>query len=237
MIRHIVELGDTMVREIMSPRIDMECIQEDSSIEDVVKFIKEIGHSRVPVYKDRIDNITGILYAKDLLTSLNDKTNFSLKSILRKAYFVPEAKLVADLLAEFRVMKIHMAIVVDEYGGVAGLVTMEDILEEIVGEIQDEYDEEEAPIVRMSEGVYHISARISIDEVNEQLNLELPDEDYDTIGGLVFHQLGRVPRAKEKFELQDQDILFIVEKVNGHRIEKVKLIIKSSETQKGESSD
>ncbi len=226
MIKHIVDFSDTSVREIMSPRVDMICVKDDTPPKEVINIIEEIGHSRMPIYHERIDDIVGILYAKDLLIAMGTNVDFSLKSIAREPYFVPEAKPVNDLLTEFRIRKNHMAIVVDEYGGVSGLVTMEDILEEIVGEIQDEYDEEEAPIVQLSDNAFLVTAKTTIDEVNEFTGLNLPEgDDFDSIGGMIFNQLGEVPEDKKKIELPEHKIVLIVEEVSGHRIGKVKIIL------------
>ena len=231
MIKHIIEFSDTSVREIMSPRVDTVCIKDDIPISEAIQVIKDVGHSRLPIYNDRIDNIIGILYAKDLLIALNNnKSEIDLKQIARKAYFVPESKAVSDLLTEFRNRKIHMAVVVDEYGGVAGLVTMEDILEEIVGEIQDEYDAEEAPIEKLADDAYLVAGKTTIDEINEFTGLNLPtEEDFDSIGGMVFHKLGEVPESKAKIYLEDQKVLLIVEEIDGHKIEKIKIILKDDE--------
>ncbi len=240
MIQHIFDIGNTLVREIMSPRIDMVCIKDSASFEDALQIIAEAGHSRLPVYRERIDNIIGILYAKDLLIAYQNKEKISsLLEISRKPYFVPEAKPVSDLLAEFRRRKNHMAIVVDEYGGVAGLITMEDILEEIVGEIQDEYDVEEEPITELSPNVFIIQAKTTIDEINEEIGLEIPEfGDFDSIGGLVFHHTGEVPKIKDRLELDDYGILIIIEEVTGHRIEKIKLIIKEKKDEEnGDKKD
>ncbi|WP_457556067.1 hemolysin family protein [Candidatus Pyrohabitans sp.] len=227
MISGIFEFGETDVREVMVPRIDMKCIPANESIESARRLILETGHSRIPVYEGSIDNIIGVLYAKDLLKYLNaeSKKPESLREIVRPAYFVPETKKLDDLLREFQQNRIHMAIVVDEYGGTAGMVTLEDILEEIVGEIKDEYDlAEEEPLERINEREVVVDARMSIHDVNEALNIALPEEEFDTVGGLLFNTLGRIPSPGDEVEFEDAKLR--VEKMRGRRIMKVRVILK-----------
>jgi gliding motility-associated protein GldE len=227
MISGIFEFGDTDVKEIMVPRIDMKCIEAGESIETARKLILETGHSRIPVYEGSIDNIIGILYAKDLLKYLNSKgaKPKSLREIIRPAYFVPETKKLDDLLREFQQNRVQIAIVVDEYGGTAGMVTLEDILEEIVGEIKDEYDiAEEEPLERIDEKQVIVDARMSIHDVNEALDINLPEEEFDTIGGLVFNTIGRIPSPGDEVEIDG--VKLRVEKMRGRRIMKVRVIRK-----------
>ncbi len=228
MIRHIMDFVDTTVREVMVPRIDMVCAPVDSSPEQIIELIKEHGHSRIPLYQDKIDNIVGILYAKDLLIAMGENGDkIQLSRICRKPYFVPESKLISDLLEEFRREKLHIAIVVDEFCGVAGLVTMEDLLEEIVGEIQDEYDEEEELVRRLDENVWLVAGKTPIDEVNEVADLELPEEeDAETIAGLVYHFAGAIPKPGDQIELPEYGVVIIVDSVDAQRIHKVKIIKK-----------
>lgn len=211
MIYSIFRFGDTAAREVMVPRIDIVALEITSSLGEALKVIVDAGHSRIPVYRDHIDNVQGILYAKDLLTFLlpdgegwgSTSAEFgsqSLEGLLRPAYFVPESKMLDDLLADLQLRKVHMAIIVDEYGGTAGVVTIEDILEEIVGEIQDEYDTEEALFQVVGEDDYIFNARIDVDDVNEMLGTSLPTEQGDTLGGLIYSQLGKVPAAGEIIE-------------------------------------
>lgn len=231
MIRHVVDFRNTTVREVMVPRIDMVCIPTDATPTDAVKVINEAGHTRVPLYKDRIDNVVGVLYAKDLLNAMSSDSEFkNLMKIARKPYFVPESKLTSKLFNEMRRAQIHMAIVVDEYGGTAGLVTLEDLIEEIVGEIQDEYDFEEIPIRKLSENVYNVEAKLAIDEVNEELGISLPEEDSETLGGFIYGLAGAIPSAGDRYEFEN--LLFIVESVSGQRLEKVKIIIKDKDEEK-----
>jgi len=231
MIRHIMDFVDTTVREVMVPRIDMVCAPVDSSPEQIIELIKEHGHSRIPLYQDKIDNVVGILYAKDLLISMGENGGeIKLARICRKPYFVPESKLISDLLEEFKREKLHIAIVVDEFGGVAGLVTMEDLLEEIVGEIQDEYDEEEELVRRLDENVWLVSGKTPIDEFNEVAEVELPEkEDADTIAGLVYQLTGTIPKPGDKIEIPEQNLIIIVDSLDAQRIDKVKIIRKEKE--------
>jgi CBS domain containing-hemolysin-like protein len=221
MIHSIFEFGDTVVREVMVPRPDMVCAEDDASLEEVLDLALRHGFSRIPVIKDNIDNIVGIAYAKDAVKRLRNGSKKAKKAadVAREALFVPESKKVSELLREMQLKKMHMAIVVDEYGGTAGLVTMEDVLEEIVGEISDEYDQEEPSVEQVDEQTLRVSGRLSIDELNEQLRLHLPNEEWDSVGGLVGGTLGRV--AVEGDMVKVDGIAFEVEKTKGRRIEKV----------------
>jgi putative hemolysin len=201
MIHGIFELESTVAREVMTPRTDMVYLDVFTKLNDVLAIVVEKGNSRIPVYEDNIDNIVGILHVKDLLRCwYKYEQDVSLRNMLRPPLFVPETKKIDDLLQEFKSEKTHMAIVLDEYGGTAGIVTIEDVIEEIVGEIQDEYDtEERPPVERLADGSYSADARISIDEVNDLLAINLPSEDSDSIGGFVINHLGRVPQEGESF--------------------------------------
>lgn len=220
MIHSIFEFGDTITREVMVPRTDMVCVEGNMSLQEVLSLIMLEGHSRIPVYEESVDNILGIVYAKDLLSYLNEgKFDVSLKDLMRQAYFIPETKKVSDLLRELRKKKIHIAIVVDEYGGTAGLVTIEDLLEEIVGEIFDEYDLEETMIETIDENTVLVDARVGIDEINELLGVNLPDCECDTIGGFVFNLFGKVPVEGEKIKFEQLN--FTIQKIGGRRIQKI----------------
>ena len=222
MIFSIFELGDTLVREIMLPRIYINALEVSTTLSDAVDALIKSGHSRVPVYQESIDNVLGLLYAKDLLKVWNrgDKIE-SLSSLLRPATFVPEAKKVDELLEEMQAGHVHLAMVVDEYGGIAGLVTLEDIFEEIVGEIQDEYDQsEEAPFTKIDEGEYVFQGRVDLRDFNEVMGSQLPTEETETLGGFIYEQKGRVPTSGET--LQVGDILLSIEQVTGRRIRKVR---------------
>ncbi len=198
MIRNIFEFGDTMVKEVMIPRVDMACIPSDTKLSLILKLIKKMGHSRFPVYEETIDNIVGILYAKDLLGIYeqwySSKDKFSLKEIIRKTYFVPENKKIDERLDIFQKDRIQIAIAIDEYGGTAGLITMEDVVEEVVGEIIDEYDKEIKLFEIIEDNTVIADAIISIDKINEILNTKIPENDFETLGGFIFDLLGRVPK-------------------------------------------
>ncbi len=221
MIRGIIDMEDTTAREIMVPRIDVAALDEEESLDDALQMIVQRGFSRVPLYRETIDNVTGIIYAKDLLRCLTENRRPTLKEVARPAHFIPESKKVDELLAELRASKVHIAIVVDEYGGTAGLVTIEDLIEEIVGEIQDEYDREEAPIERLNESEAILDARVSIDALTELFGFEAEDQqDYDTVGGFVYHRLGKVPIAGD--EVHVDGLTLRVLSVVGRRIKKVR---------------
>jgi CBS domain containing-hemolysin-like protein len=220
MIRGVVALDETLAREIMAPRIDIVALEVSETIDDALKLIVAKGFSRIPLYDETIDNIVGVIYAKDLLRCLTEGRKPPLRDIARPGYFIPESKRVDELLAEFKKSKVHLAIVVDEYGGTAGLVTIEDLLEEIVGEIQDEYDREETPIERVNEREAILDARVSIDELRELFGFETKDEDYDTVAGFVYHHLGKVPAAGD--EVRVDGLTLRVLSVLGRRIKKVR---------------
>ena len=222
MIFSIFEFGDTLVREIMVPRIDIYALDVDTPVEQAGNALLESGYSRVPVYKETIDNIVGVLYAKDLLRvgRTPDPIN-SLRELLRPANFVPESKKLDALLAEMQAGRIHIAIVVDEYGGVAGLVTLEDMMEEIVGEIQDEYDHgEELSYQKIAESEYIFHGRINLDDFNEIMGSRLSSRDADTLGGYLFSCIGRVPKVGEK--LEEGSLILTIEQIVGRRIRRVR---------------
>ena len=221
MIHGVVELGETTVKEIMVPRVDVVGVEVGTPLEEVIKIIRLSGHSRFPLYRNSLDEIEGMIYAKDLLTYALKGENVDLKKIVRKSYFIPENIKIDDLLAQMRKNKMHIAIVVDEYGGTSGLVTMEDIIEEIVGEIEDEYDMEPPPIVMISEGIYMVDGTVTISDLNEELNLRLPDDEIETVGGLIYDLEGSLP---EKDQILKYDgIEFKVHEIDGQRIVKVKI--------------
>ena len=201
MIESVIELRDTEVHQVMTPRTDIVAIAQGTELHEVKRLIAEHGHSRMPVYQGTIDEVVGVLYAKDLL-QLDSDTPFDIEAVMRPALFIPEAKPVRDLLREFQQQKIHIAVILDEYGGTAGLVTIEDILEELVGEIVDEYEPPEPqPLVRIDERTVEVDARMRIDDLNDELDIELPEDDgYETIGGFVFSSLGRIPKIGESLE-------------------------------------
>ena len=209
MIESVLSLDETTAEEIMTPRTDLIAIDAKDDLNTILETIRDKGHSRIPVYEETVDNIIGLIYAKDLLTEIGkDPAGFNLKEKMRDVYFVPETKPLRDLLHEFQNQKLHIAVVLDEYGGTAGIVTIEDILEEVVGEITDEYEEApEESYMKIDETTYEVGARMYIDEVNDELDIELPDdEDYDTIGGFVFSHLGYIPKVGEKFDYGNLNI-------------------------------
>lgn len=221
LIASIFEFGDKLVREVMVPRIDVSAVPADMPMLEALDIILKAGHSRIPVYRNSIDNVIGILYAKDLLRYLRDgRTDVPLDKILRPAYFIPESKKVDELLQELQQRKVHMAVVVDEYGGTAGLVTIEDLLEEIVGEIQDEFDAEEPTVEAISEQEFIFDARVPLDEVDKLLDIELPSEGGDTLGGFIYSQLGKVPAVGDRIEFGP--IIIEVLSVAGRRIKQVR---------------
>ncbi|MCK4602564.1 MAG: HlyC/CorC family transporter, partial [Phycisphaerae bacterium] len=192
--------GETQAGEIMTPRTDIFALPVETPREKAAERIVRAGHSRVPVYEGDLDNIIGVLYAKDLLAPTDPPQQAHLREIMRKPYFVPETKVLDDLLREFKARKVHIAVVLDEYGGTAGLVTIEDLLEEIVGEISDEYDADAvAPMNRIDSRTAEVDGRLYIDDLNDAMNLAIPeDEDYDTVAGFVFSELGYIPAVGEE---------------------------------------
>ena len=226
MIESVIELGETRVNEVMTPRTEMVAIPKEADLDTVLDTVRKKGHSRIPVYDGTIDTILGLLYAKDLL-QLENGSPFDLTAVMRKVLFIPEAKLVRDMLREFQDQKLHIAVVLDEYGGTAGLVTIEDILEELVGEISDEYDPTApAELKRIDEHTVELDARMRIDDVNHELKIELPeDEDYETIGGFVFSQLGKVPKVGEG--CQHENVTIEVIGAEPRRVTRVRLEVQT----------
>ncbi len=223
MIQSIFQFGDTLTREIMVPRIDVQALDIDTPLDEAVDLLLSSGFSRVPVYDGTIDRVLGLLYAKDLLKIWREgkKQGDIQRNSLREPYFVPEAKKIDELLTELQQRHVHMAIVVDEYGGVAGVVTLEDIIEEIFGEIQDEYDEEEElPYQKLENGDHIFRGRIDLDDFNEIMSSNLPGDDADTLGGFIYARLGHVPVSGE--QIREHGILLTIEHVSDHRIRKVR---------------
>jgi len=217
LIHSIFEFGDTIVREVMVPRPDVVAVEHDKAIRDVQAIVLTHGYSRVPVFREDLDDVVGIVYAKDVLKALHQgKHDAPLSELVREAHFIPETKKVAELLREMQKEKFHIALVTDEYGSVSGLVTLEDLLEELVGEIADEYDREEPVMAEVGEGVYRVSGKVPVDDVNELLDVELPDEEWDTVAGLVLDLFGRIPQEGETVAFQG--LRFTAEEVRGRRI-------------------
>jgi magnesium and cobalt exporter, CNNM family len=227
MINAVIELGERRVHEVMVPRVAIQALPVDATLEEAIDLVISEGHSRIPVFHDTIDEIVGILYAKDLLPYLRADAGPrpGLRKLLRPPVLVPESMSIDDLLHELQRRKVHLAVVLDEYGGTAGLVTIEDLLEEIVGEIQDEYDVEEPLVVRISDDEFRIDGRADVDELNELFDLDLKLEDsdeYDTIGGLVYHRVGGVPAPGETIEVDG--LVLTVESTDGRRVGKVRVV-------------
>jgi magnesium and cobalt exporter, CNNM family len=234
MINAVIELGDRRVHEVMIPRIDIAAIPVTASLDDAVATFIEEGHSRVPVYEESVDEIVGILYAKDLLPFLRPSSGPrpELRTLLRTPVYIPESMTIDDLLHEFQRRKVHIGIVLDEYGGTAGLVTIEDLLEEIVGEIQDEYDTEEPMVVKLSDEEARVDGRASVDELSELFedgtHLDLEDEaEYDTVGGLIYHRIGGIPSPGDQVEVDG--LTLTVESTDGRRVGKV-LVVRNAES-------
>ena len=229
MLEGIVRFGDETAKEIMTSRQDVVCLNLKSNFSEVICSVVENNYSRIPVYQENIDNIRGVLYIKDLLPHLNKPATFRWQTLVRPPYFVPETKMIADLLHDFQENKVHIAIVVDEFGGTSGIVTMEDILEEIVGEINDEYDEEEKNYQRINEHTYLFEGKVLLSDLYKVLNIEdRPFEevegDADTLAGLLLEIKGEFPQLKERIEYGD--FVFEVMKMESHRISKVKVTVK-----------
>ena len=224
MIENVLELSDTSADEIMTPRTDIVAVEVSSDLKTILETINTAGHTRVPVYEENIDNIVGLVYAKDLLTEIGkDPADFKLRDKLRDTYFVPETKPLRALLHEFQNQKLHIAVVLDEYGGTAGIVTLEDILEELVGEITDEYEKSlPEPIKKIDKNTIEVDARTYVDDLNDQFELNLPeDEDYDTIGGFVFSHLGYVPKTDESFDYEN--LKFVIAAAEPRRIKRIRI--------------
>jgi CBS domain containing-hemolysin-like protein len=224
MILGIKELANTTVKEVMVPRIDVEFVSPETPLQEILEAVTSSGHSRFPVYRDTIDNVVGMLYLKDVLRELVSGRKFNIADIVRKPYFVPESKRLDSLLREMKGRKVHIAVAVDEYGGVSGIVCFEDIIEEIIGDIQDEFDNERDDIVKIGEGIYLCDARVNISDLNAALGVLIPDEDFDTLGGFVFELFGKIPVRYEKIDYQNMQ--FIIQEMEGHKINSIKLILR-----------
>lgn len=225
MLHSVFEFDETVVREITVPRIDVKGLEVNSSFEDVVELARDTGFSRFPVYEEKLDQIVGILNIKDVLIGFGTQEpgSFELRKLVRPAYFVPESKKVNQLLGEFRRNQVHMAIVVDEYGGTSGLITLEDILEQIVGEIHDEFDEERDWVLTIQDGTYLVDARIDLDDLVDRLNVDLPAEQYDSLGGMIVEELGEIPQ--EGAEVRYDGMKFVVVSADRKRVKKVRMIL------------
>lgn len=237
MINNVFEFDDKVVSEIMVPRNDIYALDEDLTISQVLEKItndKDFRYSRIPVYKEKIDEVRGIVYIKDILMGAKDK-RIKIKNLKKKAYFIPETKPINELFEELKKSRKQIAIVVDEYGGTAGLVTMEDILEEIVGEIYDEYDLVELPYKQIDQSTYLFSGGVSIDDVEKILEIKIPEGEYDTISGYLISKLGRLPEEHEKLKIETDEVTYKIEKVKERRILKIKAEKKEKEVEEEEN--
>lgn len=224
MIHSIVGLGETNAKEIMTPRTSMFAVEGNKTLDDIWDEMIEAGFSRIPVYEDTIDNIIGVLYTKDVLNYLKEhSTDTQIKELVREAYFVPETKSIIEILQEFKSKKVHIALVLDEYGGIGGILTIEDLLEEIVGEIRDEFDnEEEESIKEVDDNRYEVDAMLDIETINKNLNIDLPiSEDYESLGGLIMSELGKIPAIGDVVDFQN--VRLVVVEVEKMRVSKVEI--------------
>lgn len=227
MIDSIFKFDDTLAKEIMTPRINVFALEVSTPINELLDKITEEQYSRIPIYDDDIDDIIGVLYMKDLFVKLKNKDidNINIRELIRHAYFVPETKNIDALFRELQSTKNHMAILIDEYGGFSGIVTIEDLIEEIMGNIFDEYDENTDDIKKIDANTYLVNGLIGIDEINESLNINLPSDDIDTVGGFVVTLLGSIPKDNDKTTVEYDNLKFKIEKVNEKRIEELKIYI------------
>ena len=223
MISNIIDLNDITVKDIMVPRVDVVSLNINSDIEDIIALVDTKGRTRLPVYDDNLDNIIGILHAKDLLKYFNKENKFDLSKNLRTAYFVPESKLIGDLLVEFREKRIHLAVVVDEYGGMSGIVCMEDIIEKIVGQIQDEFDNETDEIIEVDKNIFLVDAHITLEDLNDRLGINIKNDDVDTLGGVVYSIFGRIPIKNDS--IISNNIRYTITNISGRKLKRVKLEI------------
>jgi len=224
LIKGVVEAREIIVRQVMMPRVDITAVEAGTALDEVLEIIRRTGHSRIPVYEEDLDTVIGVLYMKDLLpfiSPLADREKFSVQSLVRTPLYVPEYRLVTDLLQEFQEKKTHIAVVVDEYGGTSGIVTMEDLLESIVGDIRDELDTDTDEITTADDHTFYLQGGATIDEVNEALkiNLRADDEEYDTISGFILKEAGRIP--KRGFSVEQEGFRFVVTEVLNNRIQKI----------------
>jgi CBS domain containing-hemolysin-like protein len=231
MLYSVLEFADTTAREIMTPRVDVIAMEDTVSFEEAIRIFNETGFSRIPVYHDQIDNITGILNVKDIFSAMvSHRKDSTIKEVMYDPMFVPETKKIDDLLKELQVHRVQMAIVIDEYSSFVGIATVEDILEEIVGDIMDEYDKEEPDIQNISDGVFVVDAQMWVEDINERMEIDLPvDESYETVGGLIIDRLGHIPlHPGEKVEINEGKITLAVMQMHGRRIVKAKVVIHPS---------
>jgi len=230
MVQGVVELADTTVREVMIPRIDVDFISINTKHKELLDKIVESGHSRFPVYEKSIDNVVGVVYVKDMLRLISKGVEVNLPEIIKKPFFVPESKRIDSLLMEFKKRHIHIAIAIDEYGGISGIVCMEDIIEEIVGDIQDEFDDEKEDITKLGEDMWLCDSRVDLEDLSKAIGTQMPVDDFETLGGFIFDLFGKIPVKFEKSTWQNYD--FIVHDMQGYKVNTVKIIKhKNSENQ------
>ncbi len=220
MIQGIFSFRDTIAREIMVPRTDTVCSASDTDITDIIQIIVQSGHSRIPIYQDNIDNIIGTLHAKDLLPFWGT-SDVEIREMVRPPYFIPETKKISEVLQDLRDNKSHMAVVIDEYGGTAGILTLEDIIEEIIGEVMDEYDAEEKLIIEHDDGSITVSARLDIEKLGDFLDVNFPEGDFESVGGFIISLLGKVPDVGEKLSFDGLEIL--IESATSRKIDRVRI--------------
>lgn len=220
MIQGIFSFRDTIAREIMVPRTDAVCAHSNTRLNDIIQLIIQSGHSRIPIYQDNIDNIVGTLHAKDLL-SYWGREDLEIRSLVRSPYFIPETKKISEVLKDLRDNKSHMAVVIDEYGGTAGILTLEDIIEEIIGEVMDEHDFDEKMLVEHDDGTVSVNARLAAEELEDYLGLELPEGKFESVGGFIISLLGRVPVVGERVTYRKIEI--VIEAANNRKIERVRI--------------
>ena len=238
MLLGIQKLSERTARDVMVPRVDMLAVDKGSDTIDLFNFVAHSSHSRFPVYKDTVDNIIGILYVKDLLKVAKNIEEVDIATLLRHPFFVPETMALDMLLHEMKKKRVHIAIVVDEYGGVSGIVCLEDIIEEIVGEILDEFDNETEEFLKIGNNIYLIDARFPIEKFNERLSLSLPEEDYDTMGGFVYDLFGKIPTCYEKVsdksfgKSSGKYIDYIIQTMDGNKIKSIKVMIREKDDKK-----
>lgn len=225
MIDGIFEFDDTLAKEIMTPRTNVFALDINTPVEELIDQVLEEQYSRIPVYEDDFDNIIGVLYMKDLFVHVRNNKSIDIRSMLRPAYFVPETKNIDALFKELQRTNNHMAILIDEYGGFSGITTIEDLIEEVMGNIFDEYDESDDDIKKLDSNTYLVDGLTSIDDINELLDLDLPSDDFDTIGGFVITLLGSIPKEDENTVVEYENITFKIEKVDEKRIEKLKICV------------
>ncbi len=228
-IDSIFDFSDKLVKEIMIPRIDIIAVSIEQGIEKIREAVVQSGHSRIPIYKEDIDDILGIIYAKDII--LSQEKNLTIQSLMRECYFVPENTKIKLLLKEFQKSKMHLAIVVNEYGGTSGIVTLEDILEELVGEILDEYDKEQIMVKRLDKNEYLVNSSIDLDDLNDKFNLQIDEDKYDTFSGFLYDLFGKIPEVNESRKLRNK-FLFTINSIEGQRINSVKLTILDEDDKK-----